>query len=151
MISSDRKAAVLGAASRVADIPNRPGQWGTILSSVAALGWVAALLLDPTFPRWSSSLMLVTTFVDRWAIMTWLACVAFLPVIGITLNFMWLRLVAVNMGLTTWGYMMLSAVILGPPFPSSLGIYLALFLACLNAENRFWLSRVSVRQEDHGR
>lgn len=145
MTGKEVKTGLRGALSKIADIPNRAGQWGNALSSIAAAGWVAALVMDPSFPRWSSSLVLVTTFAPRWAIALWLAGVALLPAIGIGFSLMCLRLVAVNMGLCTWGYMLFSAVMLGPPFPSSLGIYLALFLACLNAENRFWLSRFSVR------
>lgn len=143
MTPSDSKVAVLGAMSRMADIPSRAGQWGVALSSIASAGWLLALLIDPTFPRWSSSLMLVTTFAPRWSIEIWVTMVTFLPMIGIAFGFMWLRSISIAMGLVLWLYMFVSAILLGPPFPSSLGIYLALFLACLNAESRYWASKWS--------
>lgn len=82
--------------------------------------------------------MLVTTFAPRWAIEIWVGAVTFLPIVGIGLNLMWLRSSAVGIACVLWLYMFVSAIILGPPFPSSLGIYLALFFACLNAEIRYW-------------
>lgn len=146
MRASNVALHLTAAFSRILDIPNRAGQWGIILSSFSAAGWVVALLLDPNFPRWSSSLMLVTTFAPRWAITIWLTVVAVMPVVCIAFNLGCLRALVVNMALCTWGYMCFSSFALpaSQALPSSIGIYSAMFLACLNSESRYWLNRMTV-------
>lgn len=123
---------------RLLDSWQYPGRCCKILSAISAAGFLFALLANGDNTP-NQQIVHLLDYLPVWGAELWLAVLIAVTPAAIMFDISILRVLSGSMGLATWTYMFGVSILLAPPWPNSIGCYLALLIGCGVADYRFWL------------
>lgn len=131
--------------SRVVAIASSPGGWGRFLASVMAAMWALSLWANGETAQYSGTGEMVAALGAALTV-GWMAGLALVPMVGLILGWLPLRVVSALFSQFTWLYLLWRMIVTGHLLHLSAGSCIVGVLACFRADVALW---IALARRDH--